>query len=228
VGLTLRRKTNQQAFFISPSAERLIVRRFDTQGKTRAGFRAPPAGDRSRSNPRSLNASRDLILFFGRLALPEISIFGGGVIPLKCLKWAGSRGRHFHFPSTWCQIISPPWSSKGGVASCLGTFATVLGEGGMGVEEGDGLGEEGASFGSGVTHSLESPSWPASAEKVVRILHIYPIPKVLQIWQSAALEYEKATSPLRRHGRHRRRRDRSRSRWRFGEGGLERHNGGHQ
>jgi len=34
----------------------------------------------------------------------------------------------------------------------LGTFATVLGEGGMGVEEGDGLGEEGASFGSGVTH----------------------------------------------------------------------------
>src|SRR6266403_3767691 len=73
-------------------------------------------------------------------------------IPLKCLKWAGSRGRHFHFPSTWCQIISPPWSSKGGVASCLGTFATVLGEGGMGVEEGDGLGEEGASFGSGVTH----------------------------------------------------------------------------
>jgi hypothetical protein len=46
-----------------------------------------PAGDRSRSNTRSLNASRDLILFFGRLALPEISIFGGaGCYTLKVLK----------------------------------------------------------------------------------------------------------------------------------------------
>jgi hypothetical protein len=34
-GLTLRRKTNRQACFISPSAERPIVRRFDTRGKTR-------------------------------------------------------------------------------------------------------------------------------------------------------------------------------------------------
>jgi raffinose/stachyose/melibiose transport system substrate-binding protein len=45
--------------------------------------------------------------------------------------------------------------------------------------------------------SLESPSWPASAEKVVKILHIYPIPKVLEIWQSAALEYEKANPSVR-------------------------------
>jgi hypothetical protein len=41
-GLTLRRKTNRQACFISPFAERPIVRRFDTRGKARAGFRAPP------------------------------------------------------------------------------------------------------------------------------------------------------------------------------------------
>jgi raffinose/stachyose/melibiose transport system substrate-binding protein len=45
--------------------------------------------------------------------------------------------------------------------------------------------------------SLESPSWPASAEKVVKILHIYPIPKVLEIWQLAALEYEKANPSVR-------------------------------
>src|SRR5580700_10127444 len=38
-GLTLRRKTNRQACFISPSAERPIVRRFETRGKIRAGFR---------------------------------------------------------------------------------------------------------------------------------------------------------------------------------------------
>src|SRR3979411_2767696 len=45
----LRRKTNRKACFISPSAERLIVRRFDTRGKTRAGFRAPPAQRREAS-----------------------------------------------------------------------------------------------------------------------------------------------------------------------------------
>jgi hypothetical protein len=38
-----RRETNRQACFISPSSERPIVRRFDTRGKTRAGFMAPPA-----------------------------------------------------------------------------------------------------------------------------------------------------------------------------------------
>src|SRR6202008_3114726 len=59
-------------------------------------------------------------LFLGGWRYQKFQFSGGrGVIPLKCLKWAGSRGRHFHFPSTWCQIISPPWSSKGGVASCL-------------------------------------------------------------------------------------------------------------
>src|SRR4029077_20562409 len=36
---SLRRETNRQACFISPSAERSIVRCFDTRGKTRAGFR---------------------------------------------------------------------------------------------------------------------------------------------------------------------------------------------
>jgi hypothetical protein len=40
---SLRRETNRQACFISPSAERPTVRRFDTRGKTRVGFRAPPA-----------------------------------------------------------------------------------------------------------------------------------------------------------------------------------------
>ena len=45
--------------------------------------------------------------------------------------------------------------------------------------------------------SLESPPWPASAETVVKILHIYPVPKVLEIWQSAALEYEKANPAVK-------------------------------
>src|SRR5258707_3078261 len=40
---SLRRETNRQACFISPSAERPIVRRFDTRGKTRAGFRGGKA-----------------------------------------------------------------------------------------------------------------------------------------------------------------------------------------
>ena len=40
--------------------------------------------------------------------------------------------------------------------------------------------------------SLESPSWPASAETVVKILHICPVPEVLEIWESAAFAYEKA------------------------------------
>ena len=45
--------------------------------------------------------------------------------------------------------------------------------------------------------SLESPSWSGSAETVVKILHIYPVPKVLEIWQSAALEYEKANPTVK-------------------------------
>ncbi len=39
---------------------------------------------------------------------------------------------------------------------------------------------------------LESPSWSGSAESVVKILHINPIPKVREIWQAAAVEYGKA------------------------------------
>src|SRR5215471_8153852 len=40
--------------------------------------------------------------------------------------------------------------------------------------------------------SLESPPWSASAETVVKILHICPVPEVLEIWQSAAFAYERA------------------------------------
>jgi hypothetical protein len=45
--------TDACGIFISPSAERPIVRRFDTQGKTRAGFMAPPAqpADSKRPGP---------------------------------------------------------------------------------------------------------------------------------------------------------------------------------
>jgi ABC-type glycerol-3-phosphate transport system substrate-binding protein len=39
---------------------------------------------------------------------------------------------------------------------------------------------------------LESPSLSASAETVIKILHINPIPKVHEIWRSAAVEYENA------------------------------------
>ena len=45
--------------------------------------------------------------------------------------------------------------------------------------------------------SLESPSWSGSAETVAKILHIYPIPKVLEIWESAALEYEKSNPAVK-------------------------------
>jgi len=45
--------------------------------------------------------------------------------------------------------------------------------------------------------SLESPSWPASVETVVKILHICPVPEVLEIWQSAALAYEKANPAVK-------------------------------
>ena len=45
--------------------------------------------------------------------------------------------------------------------------------------------------------SLESPPWPASAETVVKILHICPVPEVLEIWQSAAFAYEKANLAVR-------------------------------
>src|SRR5215813_5254717 len=45
--------------------------------------------------------------------------------------------------------------------------------------------------------SRESPSWPASAETVVKILHIYPVPEVLELWQSAAFAYEKANPAVK-------------------------------
>ena len=45
--------------------------------------------------------------------------------------------------------------------------------------------------------SLESPSWSGSAETIVKILHIYPVPRVLEIWQSAALAYEKANPAVK-------------------------------
>jgi raffinose/stachyose/melibiose transport system substrate-binding protein len=45
--------------------------------------------------------------------------------------------------------------------------------------------------------SLESPSWSGSAETIVKILHIYPVPRVLEIWQSAALTYKKANPAVK-------------------------------
>ena len=45
--------------------------------------------------------------------------------------------------------------------------------------------------------ALESPSQSDSTETIVKILHIYPVPKVLEIWQSAALEYEKANPAVK-------------------------------
>jgi hypothetical protein len=39
---------------------------------------------------------------------------------------------------------------------------------------------------------LGSLPWSASAETVVKILHLQKLPKVLAIWQEAAQEYEKA------------------------------------
>jgi raffinose/stachyose/melibiose transport system substrate-binding protein len=39
---------------------------------------------------------------------------------------------------------------------------------------------------------LGSLSWSASAETVVKVLHLEKVPKVLAIWQEAAQEYEKA------------------------------------
>jgi raffinose/stachyose/melibiose transport system substrate-binding protein len=36
------------------------------------------------------------------------------------------------------------------------------------------------------------PSLPAPGETVVKILHVNPVPEVLEIWQAAATEYEKA------------------------------------
>jgi raffinose/stachyose/melibiose transport system substrate-binding protein len=44
---------------------------------------------------------------------------------------------------------------------------------------------------------FESHSSSASAETVVKILHIHHIPKRLEIWQSAALDYEKANPSVR-------------------------------
>ena len=54
---SLRRETYRQACFISPSSERPIVRRFDTRGKTRVGFRAPPA---QRSEALGISAGRPI------------------------------------------------------------------------------------------------------------------------------------------------------------------------
>jgi len=39
---------------------------------------------------------------------------------------------------------------------------------------------------------VRSLSWSASAETVVKILHLQKLPAVLAIWQDAAKEYEKA------------------------------------
>jgi len=40
--------------------------------------------------------------------------------------------------------------------------------------------------------SLESPSSPPVGETVVKILHVNPVSEVLERWQSAAAEYERA------------------------------------
>ena len=45
--------------------------------------------------------------------------------------------------------------------------------------------------------SIESLSWSGSAETVVKILHIYPLPEVLEIWQSAAFAYESANPSVK-------------------------------
>ena len=45
--------------------------------------------------------------------------------------------------------------------------------------------------------SPESPSSSVSTETVVTILHIHHIRKTLEVWQSAALEYEKANPSVR-------------------------------
>jgi raffinose/stachyose/melibiose transport system substrate-binding protein len=39
---------------------------------------------------------------------------------------------------------------------------------------------------------LSRTSWSGAAETIVKILHIYPVTKVLEIWQSATLAYEKS------------------------------------
>ena len=45
--------------------------------------------------------------------------------------------------------------------------------------------------------SIESLSGSGSAETVVKILHIYPVPEVLEIWQSAAFAYESANPSVK-------------------------------
>src|SRR5260221_4902387 len=64
---SLRRETNRQACFISPSAEPPIVRRFDTRGKTRAGFRAPPA---QRSEALGIQRARGELSILNSLIRP--------------------------------------------------------------------------------------------------------------------------------------------------------------
>ena len=44
---------------------------------------------------------------------------------------------------------------------------------------------------------IESLSCSGSSETVVKILHIYPVPEVLEIWQSAAFAYEKANPAVK-------------------------------
>src|SRR5206468_13002007 len=70
----LRRKTNRQACFISPSAERPIVRRFDTRGKTSSGqtFLAKSlylsfSSNRSAAIDPRLSNSEPCVSNFGRL-----------------------------------------------------------------------------------------------------------------------------------------------------------------
>jgi hypothetical protein len=36
-----------------------------------------------------------------------------------------------------------------------------------------------------------------SAETVVKILHVNPVPEVLEIWQAAAVEFEKVHPPIK-------------------------------
>src|SRR5262249_15997601 len=45
--------------------------------------------------------------------------------------------------------------------------------------------------------SIESLSWSGSPETVVKILHIYPLPELLEIWQSAAFAYESANPSVK-------------------------------
>ena len=45
--------------------------------------------------------------------------------------------------------------------------------------------------------SIELLSWSGAAETVVKILHIYPLPELLEIWQSADFVYESANPSVK-------------------------------